>query len=111
MTVPCLLRACCFWWGLSAVRVIRGAFLFSRVAYDDPDFESEGLDPEGPSRADLERFGDEFRACPECGADVYDQAEICPRCGYAFEHRSTAPVWVLVVAIFVLITFVLVTVF
>ena len=86
----------------------RGTHLFSGVPYD-PDFESEGLDPEGPSRADLERFGDEFRTCPECGADVYDQAELCPKCGHAFgQQRHSAPVWVYLTVGFVLVAFVLI---
>lgn len=86
----------------------RGSHLFSMVPYD---FENEGLDPEGPSPADLERFGDEFRTCPECGSDVYDQAEMCPKCGRAFEHHTSTPVWLIPLVVFVLVVFVLVYVF
>lgn len=69
--------------------------------YDDLD---EGLDPEGPSRADLERFGDEFLTCPECGADVYDQTALCPECGHAFGNLpGPTPVWMIVTAIAVVV--------
>lgn len=47
----------------------------------DAAWESEGLDPEGPSGRDLERFGSETVSCPHCGAEVWDQAEQCHRCG------------------------------
>lgn len=39
---------------------------------------------EGPSDADIQRFGDEGDQsgwCPDCGAQVYDEAEFCPDCG------------------------------
>lgn len=39
---------------------------------------------EGPSDADIERFGDagdQGGWCPDCGAQVYDEAEFCPDCG------------------------------
>jgi hypothetical protein len=44
-------------------------------------------DHEGPSAADLERFGDVTRRCPECRKDVYDESAVCYHCGHAF--RST----------------------
>lgn len=70
---------------------------------DTPDYDGdldEGLDPEGPSSADLDRFGDEFRTCPECGADVYDQSPLCPECGHAFGNPTgPTPVWILTAAI------------
>ncbi len=56
---------------------------------------SEGLDPEGPSAQDLDRFGSEMDTCPHCGASIYDQAEMCPRCGwYLGEEARTMPLWV-----------------
>ena len=58
-------------------------------AYED--WENEGLDPDGPSPEDLERFGSELRTCPECGSDVYDQAEMCPVCGRALSQPSSGP--------------------
>lgn len=45
----------------------------------DPDFE-------GPSDADIARFGDgagDDVECPECGASVYYDVPLCPRCGHA----------------------------
>ena len=35
---------------------------------------------EGPSSEDLERFGDDTALCPDCGAEVWDEADICPKC-------------------------------
>lgn len=63
---------------------------------------------EGPSEADIERFSDATRKCPECGRDVYDEAEICPHCGHAFsgEPKGT-PAWVVVTAIIVVAALVL----
>lgn len=61
----------------------------------DPDWDiAEGLDPEGPSAADLDRFGDELVRCPHCGARIYDQAELCPKCGMALGARpARLPAW------------------
>ena len=42
----------------------------------DPDFE-------GPSADDIARFGGDDIECPDCGASVYHDAPMCPRCGYA----------------------------
>lgn len=65
-------------------------------------------DDEGPSEADIERFGDATRQCPECGREVYDEAEICPHCGHAFSREARrAPVWVVVTAVVVVAAFVL----
>ena len=55
--------------------------------FDDDD----AIDPQGPSREDLERFGDEFVTCPECGSLVYDQADICQACGRALRGESSGP--------------------
>lgn len=42
---------------------------------------------EGPSDEDLDRFGEDAPAadarCPDCGAAVWSEADVCPRC-YAF---------------------------
>ena len=68
----------------------------------------EGLDPEGPSAEDLERFGDEMRRCPSCGEDVYDQAELCTNCGHAFEddpRGSAGKLWVIVAGVIALVAF------
>lgn len=77
----------------------------------DPDLD-EGLHPEGPSAADLDRFGDEFATCPNCGKAFYDQAEICPHCGEAMNGESTGlPLWAVVTVAVVLVAFVLFWVF
>jgi hypothetical protein len=77
----------------------------------DPDL-AEGLDPDGPSAADLDRFGDEFITCPHCGREYYDQAEICPHCGDAREKEGPfLPAWAIVTAALVLIVFILTWVF
>ncbi len=45
---------------------------------DDPD--DDGIDS-GPSEEDIERFSGEEAICPACGAEVWDDATLCPRCG------------------------------
>ncbi len=68
-------------------------------------------DPEGPSSEDLERFGDEYRTCPECGSLVYDQAEVCQACGHVFGQESGGvPMWAIVVTAMLLLLLVLVLV-
>lgn len=66
-----------------------------------PDDEED----DGPSAADLERFSDVTRRCPECGTEVYDEAEVCWKCGRAFLRADGAgpPLWVIVVAALVLV--------
>lgn len=72
-------------------------------ASTDP-WDEEGLDPEGPSAEDLDRFGDEFIACPHCGRQTYDQVELCPYCGMAIERGpGKSPVLFAVIGI-VLVT-------
>jgi len=67
----------------------------------DPADLGEGLDPEGPSAADLERFGGETITCPVCGVETYDQAELCHNCGAA-QGLSTGPnrtLWTVLVGV------------
>ncbi|MHC4220377.1 MAG: zinc-ribbon domain-containing protein [Planctomycetota bacterium] len=62
-----------------------------------------------PGPEDLERFGHETAWCPECGAEIWDQAEFCPACGGQVGGRtlSRPPVdtwlgrrwWILVVVV------------
>lgn len=56
----------------------------------------EGLD-ENPSDADVERFSDATRVCPECGTTCYDDAEVCYKCGCAMSGGGSArpPIWIL----------------
>lgn len=71
---------------------------------------------EGPSPEDIERFSREHAWCPECGEEIWDQAEFCPACGQylAGKVASRSPdegkmrsKWIIVVAIIVLIAFLL----
>ena len=40
-------------------------------------------DPEGPDPSDLDRANrDDLQTCPECGAEVYADADRCPSCGH-----------------------------
>jgi predicted RNA-binding Zn-ribbon protein involved in translation (DUF1610 family) len=32
-------------------------------------------------------------SCPNCGADIYEDAEQCPHCGEYVERNSTSVVW------------------
>jgi hypothetical protein len=40
-------------------------------------------DDEGPSDADLERFGHVTTKCPACGTEIMDDVAICYKCGHA----------------------------
>lgn len=63
----------------------------------DQDWDlGEGLDPEGPSGADLDRFGDELTRCKRCGQSMYDQATVCPSCGELVEEgEKRLSVWMI----------------
>ena len=55
---------------------------------------------EGPSQADLERFSGVTRPCPQCGAELYDDVELCWKCGHALQEApGKAPWWIIAVAI------------
>jgi hypothetical protein len=67
----------------------------------DDDFDP---DYEGPSDADLDRFGDDDDdRCPACGASVYHDLTSCPRCGADLDApRSPAgrlPAWLVASAV------------
>ena len=71
---------------------------------------------EGPSIDDLNRFGSDEAHCPECGEEIYDQAEFCPKCNaYLAGNTSSRPPiesdfrgrWFVLIAIIVLIAFIL----
>tara|TARA_R110002072_G_scaffold42064_4_gene117528 strand:+ start:88896 stop:89156 length:261 start_codon:yes stop_codon:yes gene_type:complete len=73
----------------------------------DQDWDlSEGLDPDGPSASDLDRFGSEVSPCPNCGASIYDQTEMCHKCGwFVGDVPKTVSLWTvgLVVGLVVLL--------
>ncbi len=81
-----------------------------------PDYDeyAEGLDPDGPSAEDLDRFGDETVECPHCGARVWDQHESCTECGRRLDEppdgRPPVPMWAWI-TIFVAILLILFFVF
>ena len=78
----------------------------------DELYDDEGLDPEGPSADDLDRFGDEQITCWNCGADYYDQLERCPHCNALPRNPSGGmPAWMWVVATAGIVAFLFVFVF
>lgn len=75
---------------------------------------------EGPSLDDLNRFGGDTAYCPECGEEIWDQAEFCPKCRAHLGGRTSSHppevshfnrLFYIAVAIIALIAFVLVFVF
>jgi len=77
---------------------------------DDP-FD-DGLDPDGPSAADLDRFGGEHAACWNCGAEYYDQLDHCPHCNAPARRPGPGmPAWMWVVAAAGVVGFLFVFVF
>jgi hypothetical protein len=71
---------------------------------------------EDPGSEDIDRFSSETACCPDCGAEIWDQAEVCPSC-YAYLggnviSRTPAQArfrrkWIVLVAILLLLAFVL----
>ena len=64
---------------------------------------------EGPSPEDIEAFGDVTRECPKCKAEMYDDVEICWKCGHILSRADTPgnPKWVVAVAVVVLAVIIL----
>jgi uncharacterized protein (DUF983 family) len=60
---------------------------------------------ESPSEEDLERFGDVTQKCPECGTELYDDVEVCWKCGHALMSGPTTrtPAALIVVLIVVMV--------
>ncbi len=63
---------------------------------------------EGPTPADIERFSDVTRTCPECKKEVFDDAEVCYHCGHVFGRadQKGLPKWVVATVCVVLAGFV-----
>jgi predicted nucleic acid-binding Zn ribbon protein len=60
---------------------------------------------EGPSEADIQRFGDVTQKCPQCGTELHDDAAVCWSCGHALAARSErrmSPVAIVVVVLLVI---------
>ena len=69
----------------------------SQRPHRDPD---EDLDTEGPSDADLDRFGDATVTCRNCGRVLYDDTDTCPACLEPLSRRSPSsrpPLWLFLV--------------
>ena len=71
---------------------------------------------EDPTPQDIERFSGETGFCPDCGAEVWDQAGRCPSCGtiLAGVTATRHPVagnmrrrWIAMIAVIVLVGFAL----
>lgn len=57
---------------------------------------------EGPSPEDIEAFGDATVECPSCGATLFDDVELCYKCGHALGAEAPekpAPPWRVIVVI------------
>ena len=65
-------------------------------------------DDEGPSEADIERFSSATRACPDCKSEVYDDAEVCWKCGHTFGGPNKMSVGLTVLVGVVVVAFVVV---
>jgi hypothetical protein len=48
-----------------------------------------GMKDEDPSDEDVERFSGETAYCPDCGAEIWDAAEVCPKC-FAYLGGNTS---------------------
>jgi uncharacterized OB-fold protein len=71
----------------------------------------EGLDPDGPSEADLDRFGGETVTCASCGADHYDQLDTCPHCNASMNDKKPMPGLIMLVVAAVIVAFIIIVVF
>lgn len=61
-------------------------------------------DENDPRAEDLEQFSGVTRTCPECRSEVYDEAEICWKCGHAFSGEpKPLPRWAVVVMVIVVL--------
>lgn len=64
---------------------------------DDDDLD------EGPSAADLEKFGDVTRRCPHCGKDVFDDVDECYHCRRSLRTTRATPAWVFAVVLLLIL--------
>jgi hypothetical protein len=58
-----------------------------------------------PLEEDLERFGDVTMTCHACGAELFDDVEMCYQCGAAVgpgSHEKRTPVWIIAIALLVI---------
>jgi ribosomal protein L37E len=87
------------------------------AAKGEPMQADEDEIDDGPLEEDIARLSHDTAYCPRCGAEVWDQAEVCPACGeYLGGNTSTRPPlmaewrakWVILIILAVLIAFVLI---
>lgn len=57
-----------------------------RRPYDWGDADD---DETAHDEADFERFSSDVAFCPECGAEIYDAADICPKCFTWIDGNTT----------------------
>jgi hypothetical protein len=55
---------------------------------DLDSFDADERD-EAPSDEDVQRFDRAEAFCPDCGAEIFDSAEVCPKC-YAYLAGNTS---------------------
>jgi hypothetical protein len=55
------------------------------------DADDESFDSDDPDQSGDDDDLSETIPCPQCGAEVYEDAEQCPRCGSYLTHGSS--VW------------------
>jgi len=69
---------------------------------------------EGPSSEDIDRFSDETGYCPNCGAEIWDLVDTCPKCGdhipegaqrHAPIEREFRNRWIVLIIILTLLAF------
>lgn len=70
----------------------------ARPPHDDDDLDEE------PSVEDIERFSGVTRTCPQCGTELYDDAEVCWKCGHLLSAKAGGPPrWVIIVAAVIIV--------
>jgi uncharacterized paraquat-inducible protein A len=75
------------------------------MPYADDDAEEELEEREYPDPADS-NWDQDTTSCPYCKAEIYDQAERCPRCGkYISDETAPArrPWWIIIGAVAVVV--------
>ena len=57
--------------------------------HEDSDREDSDHDEADHDEADRQRLSSETGYCPECGAEIYDAADICPKCFTWIDGNTT----------------------
>jgi uncharacterized protein (DUF983 family) len=66
---------------------------------EDPEFD------DGPTEEDVERFSDVTQKCPHCGTEIFDQAEVCWKCGMAVTQpvKRASQVWTILIIVILIV--------